>query len=263
MEKHSRRSSLELATSERGQLSQFSCAKPAAGLSRESVISAHMLASAATRVATLWSDIAAGKWVLEDYFCTTTRCFGVFRATSTAERPKRQIPIQLLARLERALTGESQKSVAIDLGLSGSAIASCINEAKRRLGLRCRTAEVPLVLLVAVHAHCRGVAIEARTTSFHWGDTPFKVVSCARPDAMLVSPMSELTPSEAEVLRLFVEGRSCAEIARLRRRSPRTVANQLINGRRKLRAYGRLDLLGILARVEAQPPELGVVSVGT
>jgi DNA-binding CsgD family transcriptional regulator len=52
-----------------------------------------------------------------------------------------------------------------------------------------------------------------------------------------------LTPAEAAVLRLVVDGASNAEIARARSTSVRTVANQVASLLRKLDAESRFDLV--------------------
>jgi DNA-binding NarL/FixJ family response regulator len=53
----------------------------------------------------------------------------------------------------------------------------------------------------------------------------------------------ELTPAEAAVLQLIVEGASNAEISRARSTSVRTVANQVASLLRKLNATSRFDLV--------------------
>lgn len=51
-----------------------------------------------------------------------------------------------------------------------------------------------------------------------------------------------LTPSEHEILALLVEGRSNSEIARMRQKSPRTIANQVASIYRKLGVGSRREL---------------------
>lgn len=55
--------------------------------------------------------------------------------------------------------------------------------------------------------------------------------------------VAALTPAQREVLALAVEGLSNAEIARRRRRSPRTVANQLAALFRRLGVRSRFELI--------------------
>jgi len=57
-----------------------------------------------------------------------------------------------------------------------------------------------------------------------------------------------LTPAEAAVLRLLMEGLSNAEIARRRRRSPRTIANQIASVFRRFKVSSRSELFVALAR---------------
>lgn len=56
----------------------------------------------------------------------------------------------------------------------------------------------------------------------------------------------ELTPAESAVVELVVRGVACAEIARIRRVSPRTVANQLASVYRKLGVTCRASLVRAL-----------------
>ncbi len=56
-----------------------------------------------------------------------------------------------------------------------------------------------------------------------------------------------LTKTEHEIVRGVVSGRSNAEIARGRRRSPRTIANQLAAIYRKLGIHSRLQLIAVCA----------------
>jgi DNA-binding CsgD family transcriptional regulator len=55
-----------------------------------------------------------------------------------------------------------------------------------------------------------------------------------------------LTPAEEAVVRLVLEGRSNAEVARRRGASPRTVANQLASAYAKLGVTGRAGLVRLL-----------------
>jgi len=75
-------------------------------------------------------------------------------------------------------------------------------------------------------------------------DPDSKILFTARPDLALCE---SLPPCEAETVRLFVDGRSHAEIASHRGARPRTIANQLGSVFRKLEVSGRLELLRALA----------------
>ena len=58
-----------------------------------------------------------------------------------------------------------------------------------------------------------------------------------------------LTPAEREVLALVLDSRSNAEIAELRARALRTVANQITGLLRKFRVVSRTELTAVVARI--------------
>jgi len=62
-------------------------------------------------------------------------------------------------------------------------------------------------------------------------------------------PDPRLPTVEAEVLALVLAGRSNAEIARIRRRSPRTIANEVARLFRRLGVRSRLELFALAAAV--------------
>ncbi len=59
-------------------------------------------------------------------------------------------------------------------------------------------------------------------------------------------PVESLTAAESEVVSDVLRGLTNAEIARRRRRSPRTIANQLASIYRKLGVSSRFDLAALL-----------------
>jgi DNA-binding CsgD family transcriptional regulator len=68
----------------------------------------------------------------------------------------------------------------------------------------------------------------------------YRWVLLPRPDVDL---WTGLSPAEADVARMLLEGRTHAEIAALRGTSMRTVANQLAASFQKLHVSGRSQLL--------------------
>src|SRR5262245_8292819 len=81
---------------------------------------------------------------------------------------------------------------------------------------------------------------EARATRFTVGDVDIAVLSVP---AHVVSDDVNLTAAERDVARLLARGLSNARIARLRRTSTRTVANQVASLLRKVGAESRADLV--------------------
>jgi DNA-binding CsgD family transcriptional regulator len=86
---------------------------------------------------------------------------------------------------------------------------------------------------------------DSRVTEFEFGAERMAVLSFPLND--LVLPAS-LTGAEREVARALIEGRSNAEIAKARRTSPHTVANQISALFHKLNVGSRSEFLVAIAR---------------
>jgi DNA-binding NarL/FixJ family response regulator len=84
-----------------------------------------------------------------------------------------------------------------------------------------------------------------RTTMLQSGEDTFAIVSF--PESGPELPAS-LSSAEAEICRMLLNGASNAEIARRRRRSERTIANQVASVLKKLGARSRADLPVALRR---------------
>jgi len=72
-----------------------------------------------------------------------------------------------------------------------------------------------------------------------------------------------LTPTERAVAESILTGASNAQIARERRRSVRTVANQIASLFKKLGVRSRLELAHALARSQAAQDSIPIVTVGS
>lgn len=107
--------------------------------------------------------------------------------------------------------GQSNKAVAYGLGISESAVSLRLGRAAEKLGLASRT---DLVRLAALFVR----------------------------DPAALFPNAPLSTSEQEVLELLSRGLSNREIARLRERSARTIANQIASALRKTGAPSRRAL---------------------
>ncbi|HEX7604104.1 MAG TPA: helix-turn-helix transcriptional regulator [Polyangiaceae bacterium] len=122
--------------------------------------------------------------------------------------------------LGRAMGGCPNKSIAIDLRLAGSTIAGYLAAAARKLGVGSR---------VELIRTCHRDATRA----------PPRV---AAPAELTAATLARLTPAENDVVLGILSGQSNAEIAARRRRSTRTVANQIASIYRKLGVSSRSDL---------------------
>lgn len=202
-------------------------------------------AAEAVHLSALWTELVRGLCKVEEATFNEHSCaLVVSRGQPSAGRDgglsKRHAVV-----LERSLLEGARKSLAIDFGVSPSSVAEVLKHGLRFMGLSCWPSRMPLVLVLAAHAQrARELdhAVVARVAeSQHFSR---QSISVARPDNELGD---RLTAAEFAVTRLLVEGKSYAEMARLRQTSARTVANQLASAFRRLGVSGRAELLCLLA----------------
>lgn len=187
-----------------------------------------------------WSELAGGRYQYVRGVSTATRCFGTLRIRPPGDERRCRISERGLAILERALRGERQKVIAIDLRISDAAVANTLAQCRQRLGLSCRSAELPLalVLLGQYAAADRLVTVHSQPGE---RDVTFSV---PRPDATL---LPALTQAETQVVAALIDGLSQHQIARVRNARFRTVVNQLATARRKLPVSSRVELVRFLS----------------
>ena len=199
----------------------------------------------------LWRELLTGSVRIIDHFCTEERCYLCLVQGTGTKRLRQCFSPRNIEILERVLLGDSQKLVSLELGLAPSTVALIVARCLRALGLDCHASSVPMLVVMAVHAfRDADASSDARRLDIDYAGARYVVISARRPDAPLEHMLSGC---EYAVARLRVEGRSHAEIARLRRVSPRTVANQLTATFQKLRVSGRADLLRELICRHARP----------
>jgi DNA-binding NarL/FixJ family response regulator len=208
---------------------------------RSSIIALDSTHGVHMQLGTVWPLLVAGSYRIVDSFCTDRRCYAVLRCGPSPRRRRRCLVPRNVELVERILLGDSQKLVSLELGLAPSTVALIVARCLRALGLDCHASSVPVLVVMAVYAYRAAEAPnDARRLDVERGGAWYTIISARRPDAGL---QDMLSGCEYAVARLRVEGRSHAEIARLRRVSPRTVANQLTATFQKLRVSGRADLL--------------------
>ncbi|MEI9938402.1 MAG: LuxR C-terminal-related transcriptional regulator [Pseudomonadota bacterium] len=203
-------------------------------------------------LADLWVELVSARARVIANFNTSTRCFLVLddhpRATSCEPAPLAHIDQRNVEILRRVLRGDAQKVIAMDLHLSPSSVSAVAGQTLRSMGLRCVPTRVPVVVLMAAHAHYQEIdSLTARQSMVVAAEKRYRILSVPRPDP---SGITVLSDAERSVVDLLLERRSNAEIARLRATSPRTVANQLANVVQKLRVGGRC---GIVHRLICAP----------
>jgi|SRR6478609_2783270 len=183
----------------------------------------------------VWERLSAGRWRAVDQFTTDGRHYLVAKVQRP---PEGRLDVDLLL---RTLLGERQKVVALDTELSPSTITTRLGSILARMGFLPKPARVP-ILLVATAAVAMGRAMlpEARMTRLSSPGGDLVILSTTRLDAHL---RCALTPAEAFVAGLLVDGLSHREIAARRGSTTRTVANQVASIFRKLDVSGRRELL--------------------
>lgn len=192
-----------------------------------------------TELAELWSELVSGSLRVVGSECDGEWCY-----LSVAER---KVESRVAARSEcldvltRILAGEAQKELALELGLAPSVVAMRAARAVRAIGVDCRFARLPLLVILAFHRHRRpGGPQLAYARTIERQDERCRLIWTRRPDAPL---RNILTDTELQVTRSMMEGRTYAEIARARKRSVRTIANQLAKTYCKLGVSGRASLV--------------------
>ncbi|HSU38230.1 MAG TPA: LuxR C-terminal-related transcriptional regulator [Polyangiaceae bacterium] len=192
-------------------------------------------------LAELWEELVTGREHAVDAFIDDERCFLVTRPARPDERLPALVNPRNRAILTRVLLGEPQKHVAYEFGVSASSITSIAKQYAQAMGFESSVSRLPIFLVVAAHAAARGLteAMAASATFEHDG-VRHRVLCAARPDPARWANLSE---KECEVVTLLVERYPNADIARLRQRSPRTVANQLSSVMHKTGARGRCEII--------------------
>jgi len=200
-------------------------------------------------LALLWKELALGLCKVVDCYFSDNRCYLLTRAASGQVAPVSESAMRVL---QAVLNEGGQKVVALDMRLSASSVAGKARLALDAIGACCKPSHTHPLLILAARAErqpdLRGVGL---VSFLEHGDGQVRVISIARPDQQLAARLSR---SEFAVARYLFEGLGQAQIARERRTSRRTVANQIAAVFRRLRVSGRGEfLLHLLAQ-----PGLGV-----
>jgi DNA-binding NarL/FixJ family response regulator len=194
----------------------------------------HQLGNSAdeTDLATVWRLLCDGQAFLSDARCDAGRCFArLEKRSGPAVKPA------YLEVLERVFLGESQKSLASELGVSVATIASYCTRTLTSVTPEVWVSRAPILLVMAALA-ARGAPLAPARYEHSLGAQGY-VVSVEIPGATFRERLSD---SEWQVARLSIEGQSHAGVAEARGTSLRTVANQLASVFAKLGVSGRSEL---------------------
>lgn len=191
----------------------------------------------------VWQHLTHGRWQAVDAVCREATCYLIVRERWPARAPVRQQRLQVL---ERMLHGYGQKILALDLGVACSTIAATAKQALACLGFDCLPSRVPLALVVVALASEDEARHQVGSVhAFIHEGALHRIIALERPDRHLARL---LPPAEVEVMKARIEGLSHQVIARTRRTSQRTIANQLASASRRLGVSGRLEIIGHLSQ---------------
>jgi DNA-binding NarL/FixJ family response regulator len=213
--------------------------------------------SSAHDLSLIWPDLVSGRARIVRSGATDTHHYFQLSAVPSQPQPTKLTALRL-ALLERVLLGEAQKVVAMDAGCSTSTVSTAVGVCLRAMGLHGGSSRVPPLLVLVLHAlHGKAHCAELLVERLPGPEGELRVVSSSRLDLALEG---KLSACEMAVARLLIEGNSHAEIARQRRTSARTVANQIASVYRKLGVSGRIELLCYLVSELRAAAERQVVS---
>jgi DNA-binding NarL/FixJ family response regulator len=159
-----------------------------------------------------WCGLVAGQLHLVERAAGTERCFLVVSDGTPLGRP-RPLSASEIAVVRMAVRGETAKLIASALGISAARVSSRLASAAAKLGAGSRTNLLRLA------------------SAMTGGDARAEVAT------------NSLTRAERAVLDLVQQGLSNAAIAKARRRSVRTIANQVASILRKTNAWSRRELV--------------------
>jgi DNA-binding NarL/FixJ family response regulator len=212
--------------------------KSANELRRERAVLQDTLTSEASSLAKLWSSLLGSEERIVDAFFTSERCYLILDTNHRDLPPLTGRQHQIL---ERALIGEGQKTIALELGVAPSTVAFHAREALRFIGIDGRPSRChPLPMLAAIAAVSGAESWSAASSIISGEAPPLRVVSVARPEIMLAPTLPN---AELDILGCLVEGLCYVDISLRRQTAVRTVANQISAVFRRFRVSGRNELV--------------------
>lgn len=185
-----------------------------------------------------WPELVAGRWTLIDRFESDGRRY-VLAVRNGPDGPRlRALTTREQAVIAGIVRGDANKAIALDLGVSESTVSRAARTAMAKLGANLAT----LGQLARASRH---------TQRFGPIHVALAALSPAARDTVI--DMTRLSRAEREVVQLALRGRTNADIALSRRRSIRTVINQLSAAYDKLGVQSRRELALRLAPAQGPP----------
>jgi DNA-binding CsgD family transcriptional regulator len=187
-------------------------------------------------LAELWADLISGRVEIRSELRHGTQLTLFVR---DREDPGPEVPSRESHVLARVLSGEQQKAIAMDLGVSPTMVSTLLTSGLAKLGLA--RDRVPLVVTAAAYAHTFAPPFGA----IHCAVVPFSGSLFRRIDipAPTLAAATDLTPAQRAVACMLIEGYSRGEIATIRGTSRRTVSVQLGSLFSITATRGRYDLI--------------------
>jgi len=192
----------------------------------------------------LWLSLCSGRLQISDLTELNGQTVAILERRLTDGALRNAIPRRRLEVLERRLSGDSEKAIAIDLDLSGSTVCSHIRRALEAVSPDPRIPGLMMLLARVYHAATSDAPIDATFTRLTLAEPCF-VVSLPQ---LELGDSRHLSPAEIEVCQLLLRGRTHDEIANLRGTRPRTVSNQIASIFQKFNVSGRMTLMTALIR---------------
>lgn len=203
--------------------------------------SAHCQQLCPDRARQLWQELLDGNWAVLVQQEVDGRCFVLARRDDARTR----LPLSLTDRESRAaalaVRGHSNKYIAYELGVSISTGYTLVSSAIEKLGLRSRVELVELFGALSAQDSSKlssSWAIRADCFAADCSSYALFEITVRR-----LEPPGGLTRAERDVVLGVLRRKSNAEIARARRTSKNTVANQLRAIYVKLGISGRSQLI--------------------
>jgi DNA-binding NarL/FixJ family response regulator len=158
-------------------------------------------------------------------------------AVRTLQRRRRGLSRKEREVFERLMRGSCQKEIAYDIGVALTTVSAHVRFSLHKLGLE--NWETAVLVVAALE---NGLVVNDVTSAGGERVVVLKVDLSAH-------DLARLTEAERTVALFALDGCTNAQIADLRRCSPRTVANQVASAFRKLGVRCRLELIRLLASV--------------
>ncbi len=194
-------------------------------------------------LARVWRELTQGRTTIVDVFATSRHCYLVLEPRGREVPSHPDLSPSRVRMLEWLLLGNGRKGIALDLGVNDRTVTGSIGRVLRAMGLRCLLSRIPMALYTLVHAAHEKTDVSKGMIGPFEAAGEYRMLGLERVDGCLDYLLS---PAEAAVARLFIEGHSHAEIASARSTARHTIANQLTATFQKLSVSGRADLLCML-----------------